>query len=352
MPTTTTAHVSEKLSEILKSYPDQSMQEAETLLKYCLQEMNFDSEKMLTALIIQALRTNLESGNLYLEHFEIPQIELFGKLIQEFPFVKFGHEVTNTALLSYLKDCQKAVIVDIGIGKGVQMANLIKRVEAETSVTELTILGIEPFGEALQDAEKLMLSFSNDKLKIRFEGICSGIEDVCMEDVLAITKPFGKSVFVNASLALHHIRKQEERMKAIENIYKLQPRAFLLTEPNVDHFNPDFYQRYRNCFNHFIHIFQVIDGLQMENQHKNALKLFFGREIEDIIGKENNLRFEKHELAATWIARLSKAGFKVSLPMLPDFEIGSDIQIKYTPEGYVGFVHGPETVLAMMCVES
>ncbi|MFO8234850.1 MAG: GRAS family protein [Bacteroidales bacterium] len=119
-------------------------------------------------------------------------------------------------------------------------------------------------------------------------------------------------LFINASLELHHIQSPSQRDVFIAEMAKLKSAAFLLTEPNVNNLEPNLYKRFQNSYEHFSHVFQVIDELNIKRQEKNALKLCFGREIEDIIGKQNRERFECHDTANNWIRCLQNAGFKIN----------------------------------------
>jgi hypothetical protein len=104
-----------------------------------------------------------------------------------------------------------------------------------------------------------------------------------------------------------------------------------------------------NCYNHYYNIFKVIDRLEISTKDKTGLKLFFGREIEDVIGNEEKDRYEKHELATTWISRLKNCGFQLNNTILKS-PVASEagVDIAYHPEGFLGFTNETETVLAVM----
>jgi hypothetical protein len=133
-------------------------------------------------------------------------------------------------------------------------------------------------------------------------------------------------------------------------IAQLHPQQFLLTEPNIDHFEPDFHKRFQNCYRHFYHVFAVIDKLDIAKDERNGLKLFFGREIDDIIGKQFQDRYERHEPADMWLWRLRKAGFAVSERfVLPEaLHQTKAISARWQEQGYLGFSHADETVLALI----
>jgi hypothetical protein len=78
----------------------------------------------------------------------------------------------------------------------------------------------------------------------------------------------------------------------------------------VDHFTQHLPSRVANCWNLFGRIFELIDKKDLSYQEAKAIKdTFFGREIKDILGNEENQRSEKHEPANRWSERLHQAGF-------------------------------------------
>lgn len=342
-----------QLSNFMKMAPDfdnAATREIESFFKYCTEGMDTDSEKLLATLVIKALNKKINSEsigqNIYLGKYEISQIQLFSILIEKFPFVKFSQRITNSAIVGEMAGCTEVTLVDIGIGQGTQMLHVIEQAKSLVQLRKLHIVGIEPFADALEQAGASILACNGQApFEISFTPVHDFAENV---DFAAI--PTQGKVIVNASLALHHIQSELLRLYTINRIKDLQPGAFFLIEPNVDHFEPDFFQRFQNCYRHFHHIFQVIDRIDnIGNDDKNALKLFFGREIEDIIGKPEKDRFEKHEPATQWIDRLKASDFSVKNDFLQaPVAAGCGVEIRYHQEGFLGFTHGDETVLAVI----
>lgn len=354
MSLTTQCSTYETLNDFMKTAPHfdgQSKQEIESFFADCMEGMDTDSEKLLATLFIKALNKKINSEsigeNIYLGKYEISQIQLFDILIDKFPFVKFSQHITNTAIVEDLKDCREATIMDIGIGLGTQVLNMIEKAKSLDSLEKLHVVGIEPFGDALAKAEASILG-CNGKVpfEITFTGIHNSVENVDFSSIPVS----GEKFVVNASLALHHIQSGQQRREIIAKVKSLNPRAFVLIEPNVNHYETDFYRRFQNCYKHFHSIFQVIDRIEnISNNDKNALKLFFGREIEDVIGKEEKDRFEKHEPATHWIERLKESNFSIKNDFLKSpVEAGCGVEIAYHKEGFLGFTHGDETVLAVI----
>lgn len=349
------------LDYIMSYYPDkfteQARTEVEMLLDHCLEDLGNNSEKFLSTLMIKALRHLIgPSGideHIYLKKYEITQIELFNVLIKEFPFVKWGHELSNALMYKKLKNSRKAVIIDVGIGQGIQMQHLLDKLDISKDIKEVVVIGIEPFNEALQTAGDLLNDIAKEvSYKLEFVPLNIFMQDLNPSELQEIVGRYEGDIIINASLALHHIQSLEERINVITALRSLNPVGIVLMEPNIDHFEPDFNRRFQNCFQHFYHIFQVIDNLPVESKAKNGLKLFFGREIEDIIGKDNEDRYEKHEPAFRWIEKLNSCGFIVRNEFLEDLpEINSGIDLGYLEAGFLGFTYKSETVLSIIFAE-
>ncbi len=352
----------EALDYTMKYYPDKYSEEAkaeiEMLLDHCIDGLQDDSEKFLSTLVIKALRHLIGPSNInehiYLKKYEITQIELFKILIDEFPFVKYGHGVANAQISNLLKGKTEGIILDIGMGQGIQMLNLIKRLKGNKDLKNLTIIGIEPFGEALDKAKEMFSEISKTvHFKIELVPWQIFVQDITEQNISNKLNGYRGEVIVNASLALHHIETSEQRNKVLSVLRSITPKGIILIEPNSDHYEADFHTRFRNCYNHFYHVFQVIDNLKIDKQAKSGLKLFFGREIEDIIGKANEERFEKHEFATQWVNRLVKSGYVMKSNFLKELpQVNSGISLKYANEGYLGFNYKEETILSVIYAES
>ncbi|MBL7975498.1 MAG: hypothetical protein JNJ85_11340 [Candidatus Kapabacteria bacterium] len=334
------------------TYTKQLELDIDTVLFLSLTHAEQNSDALLTHLIVKALKKKLlleeDFSNLYTSKLEIPQIQLFNILIEKFPFVKYSQEIINQAILQKISQHSEITIVDIGIGQGTQILNIIEHCKELTTLNKLTIVGIEPFADALTIAQQRVLA-TQSALPFQLEFI--PVNDFAENLDFSALNVNASPVIVNASLALHHIQSNEKRTQTLANIKTLKPVAIFLTEPNVDHFEENLYKRFVNCFNHYGSLFQVIDLLDITTNEKQALKLFFGREIEDVIGKENNARFEKHELATTWLARLRTSNFTVTDSLVAPSVSPYGVQIKKYDEGFLGFTYKNETILSLICAQ-
>ena len=359
MNTSPAPSLQEALDEVMQKdhsqFTQQNRIEVETLLDYCLSEIGENTDKLLTTLFIKALKNHVgpigADEHIYLKKFEVPQIKLFDLIIKYFPFVNLGQQIVNTLIADSMVN-NKATLIDVGIGRGIQTIALMEEIHKRKDfhIEELTIVGIEPFTEALSEAEK-SIRRTSDKLnmKVNFIPINSFAENLSAEYLIErLPNPYA-DIFINASLTLHHIQSGSKRNQFLAEMARLRPKGFILTEPNSNHLEPDFYKRFKNSYNHFSHLFKVIDELPVSGKDKNALKLFFGREIEDIIGKEEHNRFERHEKATDWIQRLQNAGFSVNKHFpYPVIKNDSSINLKHFDDGFLGFTYQDETILSII----
>ncbi len=334
----------------LNSIRPDAKNELESLFAYCREGMETDSQKFLATILIKALNKTIQSEsineNIYQKQYEVPQIHLFNILIEKFPYVKYSQQIINTAIADIIKKNEEVTIIDIGVGLGTQMVNIIELSKEFSHLKKLRIIGIEPFEEALNIAEAKINSWQG---KVPFTLDFVAVKEYAEKVDFTSFKTLEGTVIVNASLALHHIQSDAQRNATIANIKSIKPAAFILTEPNVNHFEPSLYRRFTNCYHHFYSLFQVIDQLEIDNNEKNALKLFFGREIEDILGKPEKDRFEKHEPATHWIKRLQENQFTIQNELLvipANLKLG--VEIKYHNEGFLGFTFDQETALAVI----
>ncbi|HQU99858.1 MAG TPA: hypothetical protein PLO59_01805, partial [Bacteroidia bacterium] len=284
MNNTGTATLLQTIVEILNNNTNETLMQLElnSLAAYCSDGMEHDSEKFLAAILIHAINRKfnpeLLNNNIYDKQYEVSQIELFDILIDKFPFVKYGQQMVNNSIIETMSHYDEVTLVDIGIGLGTQMVNIISMASGLSNLKKVTIVGIEPFEDALNIAEANIKAIKNTAhFEIEIVKIADYAENVNFN---SIPKLQG-AVIVNASLALHHIQQKAQRLVTLQRIKAINPVAFFITEPNVDHFEPDYKQRINNCYHHFIALFKVIDNLDIERKYKNGLKLFFGREIED-----------------------------------------------------------------------
>ena len=94
--------------------------------------------------------------NTYLKDYEIPQIVLFDILANRFPLVTEAQALVHRTVSQVAKGCRHLVIVDLGIGRGVQLMRMLQHLHAHLSLSSITVIGVELIGEALAHTTQLM----------------------------------------------------------------------------------------------------------------------------------------------------------------------------------------------------
>lgn len=268
----------------------------------------------------------LDQANLYLRQFEVPQIQLFNLLGRHLPMAALATRVANDAIAHAIAGQAHPVLVDVGIGTGRQVISLLGDLAAAGRLpARLTVIGIEPSVTALSEARAALSALAAGLgVELDFQAHACAAEaltDADWRDMARVCSVASRPV-INAAFALHHIaddaQGREQRNAVLHRLRALDPLCLVLGEPDVDHMEPVFLQRFRNCYAHFSAVFGVIDDLPVSQAERDALKVgFFGREIDDILSTPEAQRSERHESAASWFQRLAATGFRVRRPACP-----------------------------------
>ena len=307
------------LNELATRMPHSLTENDKVLLNDIYQESLEDldePEAMFNYTLTKAMRKHFMDGqsqeHIYLQRFEIPQIRLFELLIQQFPLANLSQHCTNTLLIEALANHTNAVLMDIGIGTGFQVSNIIEGLSkmSDNRIKCLTIVGIEPFADALKMTEtNIKRASENAPFEIKLIVKEAFIEQMKEEELREMLPTEYDGLYVNASFALHHIQQMEQRKAVFEILKNLNVSAFVLSEPNSNHFEPSYAKRFQNCKNHYGVLFQIIDTLPINTTEKAALKLFFSREIDDVLGNKEEVRVEKHFATEQWVQLFEETGF-------------------------------------------
>jgi hypothetical protein len=307
------------LNDLASRMPDALTENDKALLNDIYYESLEDldePEAMFAYTLTKAMRKHLMVGqsqeHIYLQRFEIPQIRLFELLIQQFPLANLSQHCTNTLLIDALVKHSNPVLMDIGIGTGFQVSNIIEGLakKSDNQIKCLTVVGIEPFVDALRMTEaNIRRASEHAPFEIKLIVKEAFIEQMTQEQLHAMLPAQYDGLYVNASFALHHIQQMDQRKAVFEILKNLHVSAFVLSEPNSNHFEPSYQKRFQHCVNHYGVLFQIIDTLPINTTEKAALKLFFSREIDDVLGNTEEVRVEKHFATEQWVQLFEETGF-------------------------------------------
>lgn len=277
-----------------------------------------DPECMFAYTLAKAMRKHTAGGqsqeHIYLQRFEIPQIRLFELLIQQFPLANLSQHCTNTLLVDALAQHTHPVLMDIGIGTGFQVANIIAGLanHPASRVKHLTVVGIEPFADAVVTArQNVERAAQSAPFEVTLLTQVAFIENLSRTHLQFLLPAQNDGVYANASFALHHIQQADQRKAVFHTLKTLGVKALVLSEPNSNHYTTDYSTRFRNCVNHYGALFRIIDTLGITATEKAALKLFFSREIDDVLGHTEAVRVEKHYATEQWADLFAETGFQL-----------------------------------------
>lgn len=250
--------------------------------------------------------------NLYLRRFERPQIELFDLVAEHLPVVKLAGRIGGALLAQHLAGRRTATLLSIGIGSGVQEAALLTELAKDGMAPgRLTVIGVDPAVESLHQAER---SLRDTGVTLDFHGVARFAEHMTDDD-WDLVRGAPRPLVMNAAFALHHLRDSlsgaDERSTFFARLRDAEPEAVVLCEPDSDHHRVSLPERFHNSWQHFHYVFRLIDALDVSAADRNAMKLFFRREVADIVGTaDDEERYERHEPTARWLDRLRHAGFR------------------------------------------
>jgi hypothetical protein len=326
-----------RIEAILKALPPAAsssyMDELQHLNDDCVTALDTQPEALLCCLFANAIKEHYrtdgqQTGHLYLERYEVPQIKLFDTLITKFPFVTAAHSISNHLIAKWLEGQPSAVVLDIGLGRGIQMAALINKLAANSHLQELTIVGIEPFQDAIEHATSTIQQAAQAApFKVNLHILEGFAENISYYNLKKLFPADYTRLIVNGSLSVHHIPSVELRNRFFSQVKFLLPHAIILTEPHTNHMTSDWNARAANAWIHYGAIFNTIDSLQITAEEKNGLKMFFGREIKDVVATADNARFERHEPNRHWISYGQQIGMTLERQLTIPRSVFSDTTI-------------------------
>lgn len=326
-----------------------------------LQQVNaeVDNPRLLSHLIAESLmrridRQLVESKNIFVQEFDVPQIELFYSMAEAVPFVYVGHDMANQALAKSVRELAFFTILDIGIGKGGQVKRLLDVLAARgAELRAVQVIGLDPLEKNLAEARNLLEEAEKGyPFEVNFRPLCSLVEELSDDDFRSIRDSSKGNLVINSAFAFHHtshpLNAPQARTELLERLASLKPRLLTLVEPNSNHDTEELAKRVHHSWEHFGNVFALVDEAGIDISHKYLIKgKFFAREIRDIFGVSDHFRCERHELYESWLLRLFKAGFKpvdlgevsVNLPQYCQYDVS---------EGLVRLDYNKTTIVAMM----
>lgn len=280
------------------------------------------SPQLLSHLIAESLMSRIdrrlvESKNIFVQEFDVPQIQLFYSMAEAVPFVYAGHLLANRCLERAVSGLRSFTIVDIGIGNGGQVKRLLDGLaDQRGGLEEVQVVGLDPAEKNLADAGALLERSARDyPFGVEFRPLCAMVEQLGDADLEAIRAGAKGGLVINSAFALHHsshpLNDQQTRTELLRRLAALRPLALTLIEPHSNHDTEELVKRVHHSWEHFGNVFALVDEAAIEVSHKYLIKgKFFAREIRDIFGVSDHFRCERHEPYDSWLLRLFKAGYR------------------------------------------
>jgi hypothetical protein len=308
---------------------------------------HLDNDALIAHIMAEALlrrvdRNLLESRNIYVERYEIPQIEMFYRMAECYPHVPESHRVANRLLAREMRRHTSVAWLEIGIGKGRQVAaalDLLARDPGQCARVE--IVAVDPDADNLRDSHRLLRA-RDLPFRVHFHAI-SGFLEQLGTDTFSGLQHLAEARVANSAYAFHHTTHVPGdgalRTRLLRRVADIGPSLFTLVEPDSDHDTEDVASRFQNSWRHFGTAFRLIDESALPAEVRFAVKeVFFGRELRDLFGVSDSFRCERHEGCMAWMLRLLRAGFvpadvagiPVELPEHSDAAIGEGvIRLRY-----------------------
>lgn len=303
-----------------------SRPEASRLLERLLSQLDGTrTEDQLVEAIATALRKRAEgvltdAGSLYAEQDAFEHMRLFTLMRERLPGISMAYPLANALLLPHVAGQERVVLFDIGIGYGEQLADLIHLCGTRGGAPRrLVVVGLDLNAEALANARRRVLSAAAAwNIDATFISLGKAVEALTEADWALLEGLEGTRV-VNATFALHHLSYvrggRDVRQRLLERLHQWKPRTLVFSEPDADLNDVPLPERTRNAYDFFLGFFRHIDTLDIPARDKHLLKVnMLARELEDILGPQEDGRSERYESGHSWRTRLEQAGFALTPP--------------------------------------
>ncbi|MFD3537537.1 GRAS family protein [Streptomyces sp. NPDC058664] len=255
--------------------------------------------------------------NLYLRNYGQLHIDLFNLVGSRLPVAFLAGHIANGILVKQLQNTQEATVLSFGMGTGRQEVALVRELAASPAPPDrLVVVGVDPAGDSLQQARVALDEVARQLgIAIEFHSLVTTAEDMSPSH-WAMLRNMPHPLAVNAAFALHHIQELSPNENARDDfllrLRELKPACLVMCEPDSEHHRRSLEDRFFASWNHFHAVFGMVDSLNLDQSETVAIKTFFGREIDDIVGTaSDDARFERHESTQAWCERLVRSGYRL-----------------------------------------
>lgn len=260
------------------------------------------------------------------------------------PFIRFSQLTANQAILEAMEGQRAIHILDFDIMYGVQWPPLMQAIAERSPPPILRITGtgqdlslLQKTGDRLHRfAQSLGLTFQFHPLLLLNEPTSS----VAIDLPSALALHPDERLAVNCVLYLHRLLRDNSYCDLrlfLQKVRAMNPRVVTVAEREADHNRPLFLQRFIEALDHYSAVFGSLEATLPPNSRERLAveRVWFGREIFDIVAAEGDNRRERHQRFGSWEATLRSCGFS-SVP-LSAFALSQAkllLRLHYPSEGY------------------
>lgn len=331
----------------------------EQLLKDRL-DATTSNEALLAHLIAESLlrridQTLLESRNIYVETFDIPQIALFYHLARAVPFIGMGHAIANATMLNHVLGASRFTILDVGIGKGVQVQSMLSGLvqEGGWSPEHVRIVGVDPSPDNLAHCKTLFEELEQTlPFSLKWVPVSNTLERLSLARLRQVVGPTEQPLVINGAFSVHHClhpaKDRALRTALLRRLAALNPEVLVLIEPHANHDAEGLGRRIHEAWHHFSSVFALIDESDESAATRFTIKeTFFGREVRDIFGCADMLRCERHEPYDSWLLRLTRVGLQPGQLTVPELCVPRNCEVDVA-DGIVRLSYRETVVVAVV----
>ncbi|XP_028081242.1 scarecrow-like protein 18 [Camellia sinensis] len=260
-------------------------------------------------------------------------------LNQVTPFIRFSHLTANQAILEAI-DGQAAIhILDFDIMHGVQWPPLMQAIAERFPLPSLRITGTGQDLEMLRRTGDRLSKFAHSLgLRFQFHPLLLFNTDDPTSVAAAVLLLPDETLAVNCVLYLHRLLKDRDKLRLfLQRIKAMNPRVVTVAEKEANHNHPLFMNRFIEAVDHYTALFDSLEATLPPNSRERLVveRVWFGREIEDIVAAEGDRRRQRHERFRSWEVMLRSSGFN-NVPLSP-FALSQAkllLRLHYPSEGY------------------
>ncbi|CAL9111893.1 unnamed protein product, partial [Musa textilis] len=271
------------------------------------------------------------------------------------PFLRFAHLTANQAILEAVDGHRQVHILDFDTSHGLQWPPLLQAISERSDPNNPPSIRITGTGRNLDVLRRTgdRLQTFADSLGLRFEFHPLLFPSTTGDPSSSTTTDFtssslrlhpGEILTVNCVLFLHNLLQDgsgsdgsRDLRAFLQAVRAMNPAVVTVAEREANHNAPIFLQRFMEALDYYTAVFESLEATLPPTSRERAAveQVWLGREIEDVVAREGEVRKERHERFDRWETLMRGAGF-TNLPLSP-FALSQArllLRLHYPSEGY------------------